>query len=290
MRNTTPALFLLLTTAFSPLSGQSAGIPENFQRENLVAWCIVPFDAKHRTPTERAAMLSRLGLKHVAYDWRERHVPEFESELEAYESEDIELFAFWKGHPEAFPLFKKHGITPQIWQTIPTGGGLTIDEKVQSTVDELLPKVEKAKEMGLEFGLYNHGGWGGLPNSMVRVCKAFHEMGHTHVGIVYNFHHSHPRVHRFRSDLNEMLPYLLCVNLNGMVDPVKHDVGKLENKIRPIGKGYLEKKMIKALIDSGYDGPIGILGHVNSRDVEEVLSENIAGLEKLLTEEHVSSE
>src|SRR4051812_40766284 len=41
-----------------------------FGRDNLIAWCIVPFDSKNRAPEERAAMLERLGFKHFAYDWR----------------------------------------------------------------------------------------------------------------------------------------------------------------------------------------------------------------------------
>ena len=39
-----------------------------FARTNLMAWCIVPFDAKKRGPEERAAMMERLGFKHFAYD------------------------------------------------------------------------------------------------------------------------------------------------------------------------------------------------------------------------------
>src|SRR5947209_1079710 len=30
-----------------------------FARDNLIAWCIVPFDSKRRGPEERAAMLER---------------------------------------------------------------------------------------------------------------------------------------------------------------------------------------------------------------------------------------
>jgi|GEM_PF-5408060 len=33
-------------------------IPPNFATDKLVAWCIVPFDAKQRGPVERAAMLN----------------------------------------------------------------------------------------------------------------------------------------------------------------------------------------------------------------------------------------
>ncbi len=45
-----------------------------FARDNLVAWCIVPFDGKKRGPTERAAMCAKLGLKKIAYDWRAGHI------------------------------------------------------------------------------------------------------------------------------------------------------------------------------------------------------------------------
>ena len=58
----------------------SADTPRNLRDENLVAWCIVPFDAKNRSPAERAEMVKRLGLRRVAYDWRAKHVPTFEEE------------------------------------------------------------------------------------------------------------------------------------------------------------------------------------------------------------------
>ena len=34
-----------------------------FASDNLVAWCIVPFDARKRSPAERAEMVRRLGLR-----------------------------------------------------------------------------------------------------------------------------------------------------------------------------------------------------------------------------------
>ena len=49
-----------------------------FQRENIAAWCIVPFDSKQRGPVERAEMLNRLGITKLAYDWRAEHIPTFE--------------------------------------------------------------------------------------------------------------------------------------------------------------------------------------------------------------------
>ena len=66
-------------------------IPDNLRRENLVPWCIVPFDAKKRTPAGRAKMLVRLGLKRSAYDWRAQHVQEFEEEILQYKKHQLFL-------------------------------------------------------------------------------------------------------------------------------------------------------------------------------------------------------
>ena len=40
-----------------------------YAQNNLVAWCVVPFDASGRGPAERAEMLKALGLTKLAYDW-----------------------------------------------------------------------------------------------------------------------------------------------------------------------------------------------------------------------------
>src|SRR5213078_249488 len=68
---------------------------ELFARKNLVAWCIVPFDARKRTPEQRAEMLEKLKIHRFAYDWRAEHLPTFEEELAALKRHDIELTAVW---------------------------------------------------------------------------------------------------------------------------------------------------------------------------------------------------
>ena len=110
MKLTDTLLFSLLLAPFTLLHGK---IPDNLLRENLVPWCIVPFDAKKRGPVERAKMLVRLGLKRSAYDWRAQHVSEFEEEILQYKKQGIEFFAFWGGHEKAFELFQKHNIHPK---------------------------------------------------------------------------------------------------------------------------------------------------------------------------------
>ena len=67
---------------------------ENFSRDKLVVWCIVPFDAKNRGPAERAIMVKELGLTRVAYDWRQKHKKEFEQEIIEYKKNGLEYFCF----------------------------------------------------------------------------------------------------------------------------------------------------------------------------------------------------
>ena len=66
-----------------------------FSRTNLVAWCIVPFDSQKRGPEERAAMLERLGIRRLAYDWRSEHIPTFDAEVAALQKRHIDLVAWW---------------------------------------------------------------------------------------------------------------------------------------------------------------------------------------------------
>ena len=157
-------LVLCLALAFSSLLGKERG---NFNRENLVPWCIVPFDASKRSPEERAKMLVRLGLKRSAYDWRSQHVPEFEKEILQYKKHGIEFFAFWGGHEKAFELFQKHKIHPQIWKTLVSPKSGTQEEKIRSAKEAMIPLAKRTTEIRCKLGLYNHGGWGGEPENLV---------------------------------------------------------------------------------------------------------------------------
>src|SRR5687768_3734765 len=91
-----PMLTVLLAAAGDPgPAARSADAPAVFARENLVAWCVVPFDARRRTPRQRAEMLERIGIRRLAYDWRDQHLPTFEEELVALKDHGIELTAVW---------------------------------------------------------------------------------------------------------------------------------------------------------------------------------------------------
>ena len=68
-----------LTACQSPGKNASA---ELFEKDNLIAWCIVPFDAAERGPEARAKMLGDLGISQLAYDYRDEHIPSFKREIE----------------------------------------------------------------------------------------------------------------------------------------------------------------------------------------------------------------
>ncbi len=248
-----------------------------FDPQNLAAWCIVPFDAKKRSPEERAAMVAKMGLRKVAYDWRQEHVPEFEREILAYQKNGIEMFAFWGAHDEAFRLFAKYKMHPQLWIMLKVAGD-TDEAKVKSAAEALLPLLERAKKLGSQVGIYNHGGWGGEPENMIAVCEFLKKNhGTDNIGIVYNLHHGHSHLDRLPKVLDAMKPWLLCLNLNGM-DIAGDTKGR---KILPLGVGTQDVTVLRQIRASGYNGPIGILNHTNE-DAEGRLLDNLDGLNWLV--------
>ena len=257
---------------------RQADVQNIFARKRLVAWCIVPFDGKKRGPAERAAMCARLGLKRIAYDWRDEHVATFEQEILEYRKHKLEYFAFWGVHDEAFRLFDKYNLHPQIWQMLAAPNAKTQEQRVAQAARQILPLVERTRKMGCKLGLYNHGGWAGEPANLVAVCRYLrkhHDAGH--VGIVYNQHHAHNHIDDFAQVVAQLKPYLLCLNLNGM----SRDGDQRGRKILPLGEGEFDVPLLKIIRDSGYQGPIGIIGHTQD-DVEQRLQDNLDGLDWIL--------
>lgn len=278
------SLCVCLLLCGETVSLSAAEPTELFRQDNLVAWCIVPFDAKQRTPAQRAEMLDRLGIKHVAYDWRAKHVPEFEDEILQYKKHGLNYFAFWSWHEAMEPLIRKHNIQPQIWLMMKNSTLESQSERVADAAAGLLPMVRKAADMNLKVGIYNHGGWAGEPANMVAVCEYLQgEHDANNVGIVYNFHHGHEHMADFEALFKRMQPWLLCVNINGMADA--KDVASGRNKILPVGDGQHEVDMLKVVAASGYTGPIGILDHRNDIDAEESLRQNLQGLRNVVRDQ-----
>ncbi len=270
-------LCLLILSVYSVCSVGPLNAADLFDKQNLAAWCIVPFDAAKRSPEARAEMVAKMGLKKVAYDWRPEHVMEFEREILAYQKHGIEMFAFWGAHDEAFRLFEKYKLHPQLWIMM-KGAGDTQEAQVKSAAEGLLPILAKAKAIGSQVGIYNHGGWGGEPENMVAVCDYLKKNHATdNVGIVYNLHHGHSHLDRLPKAIEAMKPHLLCLNLNGM-DIAGDTKGR---KILPLGVGTQDVKVLRQIRASGYSGPIGILNHTDE-DAEGRLLDNLDGLKWLV--------
>lgn len=271
-----------------PNAGKSAGAGyQLFARTNLVAWCIVPFDARKRGPEERAAMLEKLGFKLFAYDYRAEHVPTFDAEMEALQRHHVRLMAWWfpgELNAEArgiLDVLKRHGLREvQLWVTgggEPTRSAAEQTARVESESARIAPIALEAGKIGCSVALYNHGGWFGEPENQLAILERLRARGITNTGIVYNQHHGHAHVERFPELLAKMKPFLVALNLNGM----SHEGEK--KLILPLGQGDLDLSLLRVIEKSGWHGPIGILNHTDE-DAEKRLGENLDGLEKLTQE------
>ena len=259
-----------------------------FKKDNLIPWSIVGFDVKERTPKERIEMLQRLGFNRYAYGNRPKHIPTMQQEWELAKANHIKIDAVWlyinlrkdqpnnlKADSEAvFENLKKVGLQTQIWIGFePTYfENLSEEASLEQAVAMVSYLSKRAHALGCKIALYNHGGWFGKPENQLKIIKA---LPNENLGVVFNFHHAHEELNNYSKNIQMLLPYLWCVNLNGM---------KANGpKIISIGKGDLEKEMIQQLLDLNYNGPFGILGHVKGGDPEPILQENFEGLQSLFS-------
>jgi len=257
---------------------------EPYRKDNLVAWCIVPFDAADRNPEERATMLNELGISQLAYDYRDKHIPSFKREIEVLREHQIRLTAVWfwvepdgdkvlnSTNKTILKILEETGTKTELWVSFPgpVFDGISEEEKIKKAVMALTEILSWAEKHGCTIALYNHGEWFGEPENQVKIIEA---IGSDKIRIVYNFHHGHHQIGDFEELFNLMLPYLSTVNINGM--KVKGP------KIITLGQGDRELEMLRIIKSSGYAGPIGILGHTEGEDIRMVLDRNLIGLEKL---------
>lgn len=252
-----------------------------FAPANRVAWCVVPFDAKKRGPAERVEMLKRLGFTRYAYDWRAEHLPTFGEEVKLLKEAGITLQGVWfpagvgKDGEELLRVLKAHGVKTELWVMLPQPDAkLSQDDKVKVTAEAVAKLAKRAAADGHKVGIYNHGGWTGEPANMAAVVAA---CGEPNVGIVYNLHHGHDYLGKLADHLKAMKLHLFCLNLNGM----NADGEKNGQKILCLGEGDDDVRLLRTIRDSGYAGPVGILGHTD-HDVEDRLADNLNGLDCLL--------
>ncbi len=280
-------VYLLMAMMLIHLPGCRSGVNSRtadlFDRENLVAWCIVPFDAAERTPEQRAGMLEELGITRLAYDYRDRHLASFEEEIRILKEHGIRLQAVWlwveprgegllnQANETVLEILERTGTHTELWVSFPAWvfGG-TGEENLETAVGAVKEVLRRAEEIGCTVALYNHGDWFGEPENQVRIIET---IGSDHLKMVYNFHHGHHHMERFGELFPLMLPHLSAVNINGM--------SRGGPKIITLGEGEEELQMLRVVRASGYGGPLGIIGHTEGEDIRMVLERNLKGLEKL---------
>ena len=277
--------FLSLMLFSCSLKDKRTNNEKLFTKNNLIAWCVVPFDSVERTPEERAQMLADLGFTKFAYDWRLKHLPTFPNEIAALKAHGINLASVWlwidtdsadifdETNNQLFEMIKQNNVKTDFWVGFSNKHfeGLSDEAKLEKAVESVSYIRDRANELGCTISLYNHGDWFGEPGNQVRIIE---KLGAKDVGIIYNFHHAHSQIKEFPELLQKMLPYLNTVNLNGM---------KVEGpKIMTIGEGREELGMLKTLKESGYDGYLGVICHIETEDAQKVLERNINGLKSLL--------
>ena len=174
-------LFLIVLTPWMLVGGALAQQQNGplFERQNLVAWCIVPYDNKERTPYERVAMLKELGITQLAYDWRDKHLPALEQEIKALKSGNIKLKAVW------------------FW--VNGSDGNTLDE-ANNFILETLKKNKVKTELWLSF---NDRFFSGLSDEE-KLKKAVHAIGEINkmARMVEVIHYPYVTFSNFLNDLN----------------------------------------------------------------------------------------
>lgn len=269
-------LFLFSLTVFS----------SSAQQEAPFAWCIVPFDNQERSPEQRIGMLKDLGIHTYAYDWREKHLNEMTKEFRLAKENNITINAVWMwidpkvdalnklsaANEKVFQSIKEAGLKTTIWLSFHPDFFKDLDEEtsIEKGAGMIYVLYKRCQSLGCQLALYNHGDWFGDPANQIKIIRT---MGRYDIGLVYSFHHAHQQIKDFENLVKVMAPFLVAVNLNGMK--------KGGPQIYPLGQGDDEAEMIQILLDSGFKGPFGILGHKEDADVKLILQENLNGYNKL---------
>lgn len=251
--------------------------------EEVSPWCILGFDSQQRTPKERIAMLNKMGFNKYGFNKGTGDLSTMIEEFKLAKENNIQINSvfLWlnasrdsigklsDANQELLRKLKKVDYKPTIWVSFSNNffKGKSQQQSLELSIEMIKFIRLKTNKIGCKLALYNHGGWFGNPYNQVEILKQLKDES---ISIVYNFHHAHQDVDQFPKIVKEIKPYLSYVNLNG--------VKKNGEQILPIGKGDYEFKMMKNLIDQGYNGPWGILGHIKTEDVQKVLSRNIDGL------------
>lgn len=256
------------------------------REQNVYPWCIVAFDSLERSPAERISMLKDFGFDRYGYDCDIRYLDDMEEELQLASANDIEVTSVWfwlnakrdsihklsPRNQRILEIVSRSDHKPEFWVSFSPNFFKDLDKEASLDLSIAMLKAihEEVDKIGCKIRIYNHKGWFGDIDNMVKIIESAPEMN---LKMVYNFHHGHGDIGDFARVAQKISPHLSSVNLNGM---------QIEGpKILTLGAGNHEHEMIQLLKANNYHGPWGILGHIKDRDVKEVLTENLQGFKSL---------
>ncbi|MBT8219592.1 MAG: sugar phosphate isomerase/epimerase, partial [Bacteroidia bacterium] len=236
-------------------------------------------------------MLKDMGFTKYGYEGEDEYLDEMSNEFELAKEHNIEISSvflwlnakrdslgkFSPSNERILKILKGSLFKPTVWVSFSNNyfEDLNQEQSLTKAIEYIKFIKNKTDETGCKLALYNHHGWFGNPNNQVKIIEALAQDSLT---MVFNFHHAHPYLDEFPEIVKMIKPYLSHVNINGM----KKD----GPKILTVGEGDYEFEMVKLLVDAGYQGPWGILGHIASEDVQKVLERNIKGINTLKSKLH----
>ncbi|MBT8272921.1 MAG: sugar phosphate isomerase/epimerase [Bacteroidia bacterium] len=275
------SLFVLVT-----LCSCTNVVDQPLNAEEVSPWCIIGFDSLDRSPSQRITMLKELGFKKYGFNKGKGDLSTMTEEFQLAKENNIEITSIFlwlnaerdsigklsASNRELLSNLKEVDYKPTIWLSFSDNffEELNQEQSIELSIEMIRFIKLKADELGCELALYNHHGWFGNPHNQIEILE---QLNQDSISMVYNFHHAQEYVDEFPEIAKKITPYLSYVNLNG--------VKKEGPQILTIGEGDYEFKMIKDLLDEGYNGPWGILGHIKTEDVQKVLERNVEGLKSM---------
>ncbi|MGC4174379.1 sugar phosphate isomerase/epimerase family protein [Demequina sp.] len=253
--------------------------------DTLAAWCVVPYDDRPRTPTQRADALARLGIDALAWDWRDEHVAQFDAQLDALEERGLGLAAIWSPIPDGklnphleaqVRTASGRGLTPQLWACAEFGapGPVTEEGDAEQFADRIEPLARLAAETGMTLAFYNHLGWAGEPLNQIRILEELVARGYDNTGLAYMQHHGHAHVDGFAAMWGRIQHAVVALGLNGTRDGAHWGDGK----VLPYGHGSRDLELARVIHNSGWHGLTAAIGHTMD-PMEDRIQDNLDGLD-----------
>ncbi|MFC4312973.1 hypothetical protein ACFPN2_28070 [Steroidobacter flavus] len=164
------------------------------------------------------------------------------------------------------------------------------EENLPKTSEERAQRLEResqriaslaklASQYGLDVLLYNHEGWFGVMDNQLAIIDRLEREGINNVGMIYTFWHARDRFHddvrEFEKVWTRIRPRVAAVGLSGVR-------GEMEG-LYP-SQGNDELRMMRVVQESGWKGPVAVLGLNFSVGPEKVLGDMLRGTSWLRSE------